>query len=287
MTQPDLEMAYDNTCQATVKSSQRITSEQTDEVRELILSIDDPSFRTVAGQNVGVLIPGPHPFGNPYHHRYYTVASTLWGEDQNTEIELLVRRCSYIDEVSGERYPGISSNFLCDAKPGDTITLTGPYKAAFKVPEDKTSNLLMIGTGTGVAPFRTLIKSIYGKHQNWEGKVRLFYGAKSGLDLLYMNDQNDDLTNYYDEATFKAYQAINPRPMMDESAALGHSLEENGKEAWELMQAHNTYVFLAGIKKQVAVFEEKMIGLADSEEKWSKLKRKIQDEGRWAELTFH
>ncbi|OOY39276.1 oxidoreductase, partial [Solemya velum gill symbiont] len=205
---------------------------------------------------------------------------------ENVEIEILVRRCFYIDEVSGESYPGISSNYLCDAIPGEQITITGPYKAAFRVPADKGSNLLMIGTGTGIAPFRTLVKSIYDQHGDWQGKVRLFYGAKSGLDTLYMNDQNSDLTNYYDEATFKAYSAINPRPRMDASVALGNSLAENSAETWALMQEPNTYVYLAGLKKQVAVLDKVMSKVAGSEAAWQALRKQLAREGRWAELTF-
>ena len=44
-------------------------------------------------------------------------------------LDILVRRCFYLDEVSGERYAGVASNYLCDAKPGDQIT-------AFALPAD-------------------------------------------------------------------------------------------------------------------------------------------------------
>ena len=39
---------------------------------------------------------------------------------------ICVRRCFYIDDVSGARYPGVSPNYLCEARPGDLITITGP-----------------------------------------------------------------------------------------------------------------------------------------------------------------
>lgn len=279
------EETFGVTCQATLKASNRITADNADEVRELVLSVDEPAFRALAGQNIGVLIPGPHPFGNPYHHRYYSVVAAQ-PSGEGTDLEILVRRCSYIDEVSGEEYPGIASNFLCNATPGKQVTLTGPYKAAFKVPADKTSNLLMIGTGTGIAPFRTLIKSVYAAHGGWQGKVRLFYGAKSGLDNLYMNDQNNDLANYYDEATFEAYQAINPDPYADVGDTLGKSLSQNGAKTWVLMQMPNTYVYLAGLKKQVAVFDKVMAEQAGSAGNWQALKGRLQAEGRWAELTY-
>lgn len=279
------EQVYNNTCDATVKSSKRITDTKADEVRELVLTIHEPAFRAVAGQNIGVLIEEPHPFGNPFHHRYYSIGATR-ANGSGMDIELLVRRCSYIDEVSGEEYPGIASNYLCDAAPGKQITLTGPYKAAFKVPTDKNSNLLMIGTGTGIAPFRTLIKSVYAQDNGWQGQVRLFYGAKSGLDALYMNDQNNDLTNYYDEATFKAYQAINPYRSADVGDTLGKSLAENGAKTWVLMQMPNTYVYLAGLKKQVAVFDKVMSELAGSATNWQTLKGRLVADGRWAELLY-
>ena len=48
-----------------------------------------------------------------------------------------MRRCFYIDDISGEKYPGIASNFLCDAEAGGRITITGPYRSPFKIPEQR------------------------------------------------------------------------------------------------------------------------------------------------------
>ena len=66
-----------------------------------------------------------------------------------TLISLCVRRCFYIDDVSGERFPGVASNFLCNAQSGATVQLTGPYGRQFLPPKDSSCNLLMIGVGTG------------------------------------------------------------------------------------------------------------------------------------------
>ena len=53
--------------------------------------------------------------------------------------------------------------------------------------------MLMVGVGTGIAPFRAFVKHIYEERGGWKGQVRLFYGAKTGMELLYMNDVRKDL----------------------------------------------------------------------------------------------
>ncbi|KAA3660339.1 MAG: hypothetical protein DWQ10_06880, partial [Calditrichaeota bacterium] len=192
---------------ATVKSTKRITPENSDEeVKDLILELDEgANMHLDAGQSVGVLVPGPHAFGNKEHLRLYTVANATNGDKK---INLCVKRCNYIDEFSGERYKGVASNYLCDLEPGAKIELTGPYGSPFPIPDEKTADIIMVGLGTGIAPFRAFIKNLYKKHKKWEGKIRLFYGQRTGVDMLYMNDEKDDFTMYYDKETFKAFLAV-------------------------------------------------------------------------------
>ncbi|PUB75944.1 MAG: oxidoreductase, partial [gamma proteobacterium symbiont of Ctena orbiculata] len=225
------EILLESSCLARVKSTTRITPESTDEVRQIILQIDEPAFRYAAGQSIGVLVPGPHQFGNAFHHRRYSIANPVAsGGSQSIELELLVRRCFYLDEISGERYPGIASNYLCDAKVGDKIKITGPYRSPFKIPDDPSSNLLMIGTGTGIAPFRAFVRHIYDQHGGWQGDVRLFYGDNGGMNLLYMNDQQKDLGQFYDDQTFKAFSVLTDRPLRGAEEGLQDSLKSHVDE---------------------------------------------------------
>ncbi|MEW5788499.1 MAG: oxidoreductase [Pseudomonadota bacterium] len=278
------------TTRATVRSSVRVTPEDREEVRLLTLAVAEPAGYFQEGQNVGVLIPGPHAFGNKYHHRYYTIAQARPAGD-GTELELLVRRCFYIDEVSGEQYPGLASNLLCDAREGDAITLTGPYRSAFRVPADPASNLLMLGTGTGVAPFRAFLRRIYderkSEQQGWQGQVRLYYGARSGADLLYMNDENHDLDQYYDQATFQAIKALRAGLLSDEADALGQGVADHAGEILKLVQDGRTHVYLAGMKKVADTLDQVMARAAGSAAAWQDLKQKLVEERRWSELTYH
>lgn len=288
MAENQEETISENTCEATIKATTRITPDSTDEVRQLVLLIDDPSFRYGTGQTIGVLVPGPHEFGNPFHHRRYSIANpTQTGNAESVELELLVRRCFYLDEISGERYPGIASNYLCNAKPGDKIRITGPYRSPFKIPDDPQSNLLMIGTGTGVAPFRAFIQQIYDKYKGWKGDVRLFYGDRGGMNLLYLNDKQSDMSQYYDDASFKAFNALIDRPLADESDKLEETLSAHIEECRRLLRDHNTFVYLAGQEKAAQVFDKVMINAFGGEEEWHELKRKLVSEDRWAELLYH
>lgn len=289
MIMPDttFEPGTGSLCKAVIIDSKRITPDNTDEVRHIVLRIGDPSFRYLEGQSIGVLIPGPHAFGNKTHHRYYSIANARRdGTDQGLELDLLVRRCFYIDEISGEQYPGVASNFLCDARPGDGITITGPYRSPFIIPSDINSNLVMIGTGTGIAPFRAIIQHIYQQHGEWKGKVRLFYGAKSGVDLLYMNDVDNDLTNYYDRDTFDAFLAVGQRPLSNADEALEQSLESNAAKAWSLIKDPATYVLLAGLGNVAEKLDKVMAKAAGSDALWQQSRKHMIEEGRWSEQIY-
>jgi len=273
--------------EAVITESARITPPERDEVRRIKLRIDDPAFRYSVGQSIGVVVPGPHPMGNAFHMRRYSIAGgQLDRANDGVELELLVRRCFYIDEISGERYPGIASHYLCDAEPGKRITITGPYRSPFKIPSDDRSNLLMIGTGTGVAPFRSFVQEIYREKGAWRGKVRLYYGARSGMDLLYGNDADGDLSNYYDEASFKAFGAIISRPLASESDTLKAAMKDHAAEVLELMRDPATHVYLAGLGKVSKTFDKIMEKEAGGAGSWAEFKEDLRTQGRWSELIY-
>jgi ferredoxin--NADP+ reductase len=273
---------------ATLLRSERITPRDCDaEVRHLVLQMPEGSFPYVEGQSIGVLAPGPHPFGNSYHLRLYSIASPREGEDSLEDtLSICVRRCFYIDDVSGERYPGKSSNFLCDARPGDMIPVTGPYGNRFFVPEDDSSNLLMVGSGTGIAPFRAFVKHIYGTRRHWKGRVRLFYGAKVGMEALYMNDVNRDLGLYYEQESFQAFEALSPRPAFNVPPELDRAIVQNSYEIWEMVQNPKTYVYLAGLTDAARNFDKAMAVAAGDAETWLDVRAQLIANGRFSELLY-
>ena len=272
---------------ATVLSSERITDESTDEVREIVLEVDQQDFDFEVGQSIGILAGGPEEFGGSVHHRLYTVADTPAPDKAGKpEVTIVVRRCNYIDDYSGEEYEGVNSNYICDRKPGDRLAITGPFGLPFDVPEDREANLLLIGLGTGIAPFRAYVKHIYENVGDWKGKVRLLYGAHSGLELLYMNDKRNDFTRYYDNDTFEAIKALSPRPNWADPIAWDYAIEDRAEEIVFLLEDEHTYVFVAGLRPIKETFDKLFSALLGSAERWEARKADLEAQGRWTELLY-
>jgi ferredoxin--NADP+ reductase len=86
------------------------------------------------GQSYGVVPPGTKVNSRgkevPHGTRLYSIASSRYGDFYDGKTTTLcVRRATYWDAELGKEDPakkGICSNFLCDAKPGTEVTMTGP-----------------------------------------------------------------------------------------------------------------------------------------------------------------
>lgn len=269
---------------AKLVSSKRITPDSSkEEIRQLVFHTDAPGFDGKVGSCIRVLAPGE--YGNPYHARLYSISDSEQSSD-GAQFEICVRRCHFIDEVNGEEYGGVASNYLCDLKPGSEIKFSGPIGYPFSIPQNAYANLLMIGMGTGIAPFRGLVRAIYEKHGNWKGKVRLFHGAHSGLESLYMNDANNDIGNYFDQPTFKAFQAVSPRPAFNVPAALDKALEQNAKEVWEIVNSPGSRIYVAGSAQMLDMVTKAMTSIAGSAEAWAAKRNELVAAGHWLEVLY-
>ena len=269
---------------AKLLSSERITPESSrEDVRRMVFRTDNLYFDSKVGSCVRVLAPGQ--YGNPHHARLYSIADSETSDD-GAQFEICVRRCFYVDDASGEEYAGVASNYLCDLKLGDAIRFSGPVGYPFTVPPNPNADLLMIGMGTGIAPFRGLIRAIYEKQGGWKGRVRLFHGARTGLEQLYMNDVNNDIGHYLDQPTFKAFQAVSPRPAFNAPAALDKALERNAAEVWEIVNSPDSRVYVAGIKQMHDMIADAMSNIAGTASVWADKRKEMVAAGRWLEVLY-
>lgn len=269
---------------AKLLKSERITPESSrEEVRRLVFYTESPYFDCKVGACIRLLAPGQ--YGNPHHARLYSIADCEPTDDA-AQFEICVRRCHFVDEASGEQYGGVASNYLCDLQPGGEIRFSGPEGYPFIVPADNNANLLMIGMGTGIAPFRGLVRTIYEKQGGWQGKVRLFHGARTGLESLYLNDVNNDIGNYFDQPTFKAFQAVSPRPAFNAPVAMDKALEQNAAEVWEMLNSPSCRVYVAGMKPMLGMIDNAMGGIAGSAQAWKAKREALSEAGNWFEVLY-
>lgn len=290
MSQPIMRLsdyASDARSTATVVASERITAADAVEVRELVLAAERTDVPYRVGQSIGVYAPGAAAFGGRDHFRLYSIADLpSTAPDGRPRLTICVRRCRYVDPYSGEEFPGVASNYLCDRRAGDTLTIGGPFGMPFDVPEDHGATLILIGSGTGIAPFRALVKHIYRDVPDWRGNIWLFYGAHSGLDLLYMNDEKDDFAQYYDRESFQAFKALSRRPNWADPIGWDGAIAERGAELWRALGDPRTLVYVAGLEKMRAELDAVFAGLAGSEEKWKRRRAELAAGGRWVELLY-
>lgn len=272
----------------TVRNTRRITpDEYRVDVRELVLDVEGHDFAPAVGQSIGIVVPGDPKFGQTEHFRLYSVADVPERVSAElTRIKICVRRCDYIDDFNGEQYQGRASHYLCDRTVGDSLRLTGPYGDVFSVPQEQDARLILIGAGTGIAPFRAFIRHLFAKDQDFLGHVQLFHGGRTGIDLLYANDVCNDLGLYYNRATFESIKALSVRPQWSDVIGWGDALESRGNELLHSLLHPHTYVYVAGLESIRDELDLVLAKIFGSRDKWFSRKAELIAGRRWYELLY-
>lgn len=257
---------------AIVVENTRVTAESDPvDLRHLVLNIARPDGPCFDGQAFGVAAPD----GGAKAFRLYTVADVrpvpVGG---GLDVGLYVRR-----------WGGPVSGYLCSRARGDAVTLHGPYDYRFRLPMDNRSNLVMIGAGTGIAPFRALVHKAYDARVDWKGKVRLFYGPATGMEALYTNEPGD-IGQYFDRRTFRAIDALKTRRSIPGSHEPGRGAAQNLGELWDLVRDPDTYVYFAGPRAGRAGLDSAMAEAAGGADVWAAATDALRARNHWAELLF-
>jgi benzoyl-CoA 2,3-dioxygenase component A len=157
------------------------------DVRHIVLDFGDVDFPVLEGQTIGILAPGTDAEGRPHAMRAYSVASARDGEQAGTNtIALTVKRV--VEDYDGRPVRGVCSNYLCDLDVGDRVQVVGPFGQSFLPPDAPGTKLLMICTGTGIAPMRGMIERRCRNPIDDGGDLILFYGARTPADMPYHDE---------------------------------------------------------------------------------------------------
>jgi len=174
--------------------------------------------------------------------RLYSVASSL--KVFPDRVHLIVDVVEY--ESRGRTRKGVCSTFLAQRADKVPVPVYPSSAKHFHMPEDLNTPLIMIGPGTGIAPFRAFLQerqALGAKGKNW-----LFFGAqREKCDYAYKEDwekfSRDGLLTRLDCA-WSRDQA--------HKIYVQHKLLEHGAEIWNWIDGENAQFFVCGDARRMA-----------------------------------
>lgn len=148
------------------------------DLRQLLLQPIDERFAYREGQFVGLEFPAAPGAGVAY----FSIASARDGETRGRhDLSLLLK---HADDDAGEQ-AHLRSGLLATLDRGDELLLRGPYGECF-LPEGGHAPMLMVATGTGVAPMRAALQRLARVPRS--GKRLLFYGARAPEEAAFVDE---------------------------------------------------------------------------------------------------
>jgi len=256
------------------------------------LKDSDPFLNYVEGQSIGIMPAGEDANGKPHKLRLYSIASTRHGDDFNgNTVSLCVRQLQY--EKDGETINGVCSTYLWDIKPGDKVKITGPVGKEMLLPDEEDANIVMLATGTGIAPMRAYLRRMFEPTEkeknkwNFKGKAWLFMGAPKSANLLYEEDLQRYIADNPDN--FKYTKAISREQQNTKGGRMyiQDRVLESANELFNMIEDEKTHIYLCGLKGMEPGIDEAMTKAAEEKGlNWSELRPQLKKAGRWHVETY-
>lgn len=141
-------------------------------------------------------------------------------------------------------HSGVCSTFFADRVDiGDSLPISLEANEKFRLPDDTTKPIVMIATGTGVAPFRAFLQA--RDHQQAKGNNWLFFGDRhADSDFLY----REEFEHYFKSGLLTRLNTVFSRDT-PEKKYVQQLLLENSKELFEWIQDREAVVYLCGNKR--------------------------------------
>ena len=252
----------------------------------------DPQLQYVEGQSIGIIPEGTDANGKPHKLRLYSIASTRHGDNMaGHTVSLCVRQLQY--EKDGETINGVCSTYLCDIEPGAKVKITGPVGKEMLLPDDEEANVIMLATGTGIAPMRTYLRRMFDPAErekngwHFKGKAWLFMGAPKTPNLLYDADfehyQSEFPDNFrYTKAISREQQNASGGRMYIQDRVLEHA-----DEIFALIEDPRTHVYMCGLRGMEPGIDEAMTAAAAAKGlNWAELRPQLKKAERWHVETY-
>ena len=264
-------------------------------VKHLKFDLSEGDLHYLEGQSIGIIPDGEDENGKPHKIRLYSIASTQHGDDVDDKtVSLCVRQLEYKDPETGEPVKGVCSTFLCNLDVGQKVKITGPVGKEMLLADDPNANIVMMGTGTGIAPFRAYLWRMFKDKEQaanpdyqFNGKAWLIFGIPKTENILYKEELEEMQEKYPDN--FELTYAISREQKNSEGGRMyiQHRVAENAERLWQMVQQDNTYVYICGLKGMEDGIDEAMAAeAAKADVDWSEYRRTLKKAHRWNVETY-
>jgi ferredoxin--NADP+ reductase len=260
-------------------------------VQHLTFDLSEGDLHYVEGQSIGIIPPGKDDKGKPHKLRLYSIASTRHGDygDDKT-VSLCVRQLEYQHPETNEKVYGVCSTYLCNLEVGSDISITGPVGKEMLLPDDEDATIIMMATGTGIAPFRAYLWRMFKEqHEDYKfkGLAWLVFGIPKSENILYKEELEKLAEEFPDN--FRLTYAISREQKNPEGGRMyiQHRVAEHAEEMWELMQSPKTHTYMCGLKGMEGGIDEALSGVAEKKGvDWSGFQKQMKKEHRWHVETY-
>ncbi len=173
--------------------------------------------------------------------RLYSIASSPKAFPDAVHFTLDVVRY----ESHGRVRKGVCSSFMAE-RADDGPFPVYPTTSKFRMPENPDTPMIMVGPGTGIAPFRAFLqerKAIGARGKSW-----LFFGSqRAHCDYFY----GDEFAQMKEEGFLTRIDCAFSRDQ-EHKVYVQHRMEENGAELWQWIEEEGAHFFVCGDAKRMA-----------------------------------
>ena len=175
--------------------------------------------------------------------RLYSIASSHDAHPGFVELTVGIVRFEYNGRARG----GLCTQYMADEinTSGTPIGVFMSPTKSFVLPEDKDIDIIMVGPGTGIAPFRAFMEQRV--HDGGNGRNWLFFGDQSAKTEFYYQET---IEGWVDEGHLYKFTTAWSRDQ-EEKVYVQHRLKEHGKEVWDWFE-NGAYFYICGDKQYMA-----------------------------------
>ncbi len=208
----------------------------------------DADLAYAAGDSAGIVLPKAADGTDPTP-RLYSIASSPSVHPKQVHLTVALAKYKLPDGTIGF---GLGSGFLASKKPGDKVHFYIQRNLRFRVPEDGGKDIIMVGPGTGIAPFRAFVQE--RSEQGSSGRNWLFFGEQHAhCDFLYQAEWLEALAGGSLTKLDVAFSRDKKQKVY-----VQHKMQEHGKEIAEWLAGGASF-YVCGAKSPMSEDVEKTL----------------------------